>query len=52
MNDLALFGIGSGIFAIYMFFLLRMIWKQHTIQQNMDSKILKVEPREPNIKAS
>lgn len=33
MNDIMIFTLGSFIFAIYMFFMGRMIWKQHQIQQ-------------------
>ena len=43
MENLTLFIIGSIIFLSYIFFLLRMISKQHNIQKEADSEILSPE---------
>ena len=38
MSNTILFIIGTLIFLSYLFFLLRMVWKQHQIQQEEESK--------------
>ena len=38
MSYTVLFIIGTLIFLSYLFFLLRMVWKQHQIQQEEESK--------------
>ncbi|MCH2235175.1 MAG: hypothetical protein MK078_13070 [Crocinitomicaceae bacterium] len=47
MNTTAIFIIGTLIFSTYMFFLVRMIWKQHKIQELEEKrnnfKLTKVE---------
>ncbi|MDA9881763.1 hypothetical protein N9C33_03110 [Crocinitomicaceae bacterium] len=52
MSNLTLFIIGFSIFSAYMFFLLRMIWKQHNIQQKSDSNLFRIESEDNNKKAS
>ncbi len=42
MNDLTLFIVGFSIFAAYMFFLLRMIKRQHSIQKESDPIVASV----------
>ncbi|MDA8714594.1 hypothetical protein N9M27_01835 [Flavobacteriales bacterium] len=49
MNDITLFTMGSFIFVSYMFFLVRMVWRQHRIQEGKDQNILKVDrPNQKN----
>ncbi len=43
MNNLILFIIGFAVFSAYMFFLLRMIWKQHKIQEQNDQKVINIQ---------
>ena len=43
MENLTLFIIGVCIFLTYIFFLLRMVSKQHTIQKQTDEKVLNTE---------
>ncbi len=45
MSNLTIFIFGFIIFTSYMFFLLRMIWRQHSIQKrtNNGSNYLKLE---------
>jgi len=43
MGNTEIFIIGSLIFVTYMFFLLRMVSKQHKIQKNEENTILKTE---------
>ena len=38
MSNTVLFIIGTLIFVSYLFFLLRMVWKQHQIQQKEERK--------------
>ncbi len=42
MENLAAFIAGSLIFITYMFFLLRMIYKQHKIQEKSDTRIIHI----------
>ena len=47
MTEMAIFGIGLGIFGTYMFFLLRMIYKQHKKQaEETHSKVEDLYPQE------
>lgn len=43
MENLTLFTIGFCIFSSYLFFLLRMISRQHNIQKNTHSSAMKSE---------
>ena len=43
MSNLILFIIGFIIFSTYMFFLTRMIWKQHKIQEQNEDRIIKLQ---------
>jgi hypothetical protein len=43
MENLTLFIIGFCIFATYIFFLLRMISRQHSIQKQTDDDLLNAE---------
>ncbi|MCH2232139.1 MAG: hypothetical protein MK105_17510 [Crocinitomicaceae bacterium] len=52
MSNLVLFIVGFSIFGSYMFFLLRMIWKQHNIQKNSETIILKLRNEENEKQAS
>ncbi|MFT6982932.1 MAG: hypothetical protein ACJAUD_001703 [Crocinitomicaceae bacterium] len=45
MADLILFIIGFLIFTAYMFFLTRMVWRQHNIQKKSDPVILNSEEK-------
>ena len=42
MNELTLFIFGFIIFSCYLFFLLRMINRQHKIQSKTDSNIIRI----------
>jgi Ca2+/Na+ antiporter len=46
MGNTEIFIIGLLIFATYMFFLLRMVSKQHEIQKNEENTILRTESYE------
>lgn len=46
MSNLILFVIGFSIFSTYMFFLIRMIWKQHKIQEQNDQRIINLQRSE------
>lgn len=48
MNELTLFSLGFVIFATYMFFLLRMIWRQHKAQEENQRPMMKIE-RDENL---
>ncbi|MBT6515635.1 MAG: hypothetical protein HOK65_12795 [Crocinitomicaceae bacterium] len=52
MDDITLFTLGSFIFISYMFFLVRMVWRQHQIQEGKNQKILKVNPTQQKDKES
>jgi large-conductance mechanosensitive channel len=45
MADLILFIIGFLIFTAYIFFLTRMVWRQHNIQKKSDPVILNSEEK-------
>jgi len=42
MDNLAFFGVGLAIFLVYMFFLGRMIYKQHKIQEKNQSTVIDI----------
>ena len=42
MENLLAFAAGSAIFITYMYFLLRMIYKQHKIQEKNETKIVSI----------
>lgn len=46
MNNSILFVIGFVIFSTYLFFLVRMIWKQHKIQEQNDKKVIHLKHTE------
>lgn len=46
MNDVLIFTAGSIIFSSYMFFLGRMIWKQHKMQQKKRPNMFAVKDSE------
>lgn len=46
MSNLILFIIGFAIFSTYMFFLVRMTWKQHKIQEQNDRRIINLQNTE------
>lgn len=43
MSNSILFIVGFVIFSTYMFFLVRMIWKQHNIQEQNERKIIRLQ---------
>ncbi len=48
MENLSVFVAGSLIFITYMFILLRMIYKQHKIQEKSDIRIIHISKKELN----
>jgi hypothetical protein len=54
MSDLGIFSLGLGIFITYMFFLLRMIYRQHKAQERNDTNHMSVDGKidKPNKLAS
>ena len=53
MGTIGIFSIGAAIFGSYMFFLIRMVWKQHKIQaKELSTKDFKLTALEGGLKKS